>query len=199
MSDWALVVTSPNAERRVAGELCRKKYPFHFFRRRVLTVYRGQLTHKEIPAFPRYFFVPLAACWEIVRDVVDVISVVAFEPGKPAKVRESAVQRLISVCTGDGILIEPKRQARFKPGDEIFVETMDSLIYHRGRFHHACEDGSGRAIILMDWLGRQCFVSVRECDLREVRRPQIERRRKRRRNGRHRRLQPATDLCSAAA
>ena len=196
--DWALVVTTPNAEKRAVEEMSRKNFPVRFFKRRLPVVHRGKLVHKEIPAFPRYLFVPFSKCWDVVCDIRDVISVVAFDRGLPARVRATTLDRLVSMCAGGDILIEPEKPARFHPGDDVLVHTGDSLIIQRGKYHRACDDG--RAIVLLDWLGRECFVSVSENDLREVRSAVRARYKRRRRNGnRHRRRQVvATDaLCPA--
>lgn len=184
MSDWALATTYPNTEFRVASALHDRGLPFHFFTRRLLTAHRGTLRERLVPAFPRYIFVPFAACWELLRDISDIVSIVMFEKGKAASVRQPVIEKLVSLCV-DGVLAEPATAARFNAGDEITVTGIDGMLSQKGRFHHDC--GDGRSVVLLDWMGREVFVSVNDADLSK---PKLtENKRKRRRRKRNKRNQ----------
>jgi transcription antitermination factor NusG len=181
LSEWALATTYPNTEHRVATALAERELPFHFFKRRLLTAHRGVLRERLVPAFPSYIFVPFQLCWDIMREIGDIVGIVMFENGKPAKVRQSVIEKLVSICAGD-VLIERQPSARFNAGDEVVLTSLDSLLNQRVRYHHSC--GDGRSVVLLDWMGRSVFVNVKECDLQEVRPSQVQRKRRRRRRRR---------------
>lgn len=180
MPDWALAITIPNGERRVSEQMIRRDLPFHIFQRRLTLAHRGRLIQRLVPAFPRYVFIPFVTCWETVSSVSGFTGLVSFGNG-PEKVDDKIVEEIKSICPGGILLEDEKKTSRFNFGDPVSV-----LENQFGTYHHHC--GDGRAVILLNWMGRLVFVNVQECDLREVKRPpqlcKVRRRRRRRRRQR---------------
>lgn len=188
MLDWALATTYPNTEHRAAKALADRDLPFRFFKRRTLIAHRGILRERLVPAFPSYIFVPFRFCWDVVREIKDVIGVVMFENGSPAKVRQSVIDQLSSLCADD-VLVEPPTKARFNAGDEVTVTSIESTFSQKGKYLHSC--GDGRSIVLLDWMGRSVCVNVLECDLTEIAPSKDKgKRRRRRRRSRNRYTSP---------
>ena len=162
MLDWALATTYPNTENRVAKALEEWELPFRFFKRRKLIAHRGVLRERLVPAFPSYIFVPFVFCWDVMREIKDVVGIVMFENGKPARVRQTVIDKLGSMCADD-VMIEPQPRARFQAGDRVTINSIESTVTQKGTYHRSC--GDGRSIVLLDWMGRSVFVSVNESDI----------------------------------
>lgn len=155
---WALVTTQPNCERKVGEELTDRKMPFHFFKRKTLSAHRGCLVEKIIPAFPRYMFVPFEKCFDVVREVAGATGVVCFN-NRPSLIDQSVVDEIRSRCVGDILIEEESSSKKFKFGDEVIVSSLSKI----GKYHHS--DRGGRAVVLIEILGRSVFVNVNESEL----------------------------------
>jgi transcription antitermination factor NusG len=160
---WALATTWPNGERRVCDELAKREVAFHAFKRKILVAHRGCLLEKLVPAFPRYVFVPFSICWDVVRQIVGVVSLVSFD-NKPALVRSSIVEDLKARSINDVLIEDEVRStSKFNYGDEVVLINLTSTFTQVGKYHHS--DGTGRAVVILEWMGRSIFVNVDECDL----------------------------------
>jgi hypothetical protein len=163
VTDWALVTTMPSTELVVSQDLERRLLPHRLFKRRMRVAHRGRLVERLVPAFPRYVFVPEEDCFSLVENIPNLTGVVSFGRDRPARVRQHVIDQIAASCTSDDVLVEAEDSSRtgLKFGDEIFV---DAAIRGRGRYCHAT--GGGRAVVLIEWLGRSIFANVNECDLR---------------------------------
>ena len=178
MQEWALAVTLPNAERRVAEKLNDLGIAFHWFRRRMSVAHRGKLCERMVSAFPRYIFIPLMYCWDILNQVKDIAGIIMFGE-KPARIAENELQKLRSQCIDDVLLSEPE-SPRFSSGDKVMLMRLEATnrdaVFYRSL-------GQGRCIVLLDCMGSSIFVNVNDSDLKKVNPVPRSRRRRRRRNG----------------
>lgn len=181
MNEWALAVTLPNAERRAAEKLTELGIAFHWFKRKMLVAHRGKLCERIISAFPRYIFIPLLYCWDVLCKCKDVAGIVMFGE-KPARISHSVIQTIRDQCTDDDVLIEEREpEASFAAGDKVLLLGLESAnrfaIFHRAL-------GQGRSIVELDCMGRAIFVNCNESDLRKVHlQTKVPRGRRRRRRG----------------
>lgn len=163
------------------------------FFRRFMIACRGKLIQRLVPAFPRYIFIPLQNCLDVVNDIVGFVGIVMFG-NSIARVHPSVLEDL-SAMSVDGVMIEEDKPSRFRSGDSVRIASLDTITVNRiGKYHRPC--GNGRAVVLFDCMGRLTFVNVDEKDICET---YLLGKKRRRRNGRsrHRKLKQATDLCSA--
>lgn len=195
LREWALAVTLPHAEKRVTAKLADLGIAFHWFRRKLLIAHRGKLCERVISAFPRYIFVPLMYCWDVLRECKDVAQIIMFGE-TPARIADHQLDELRSQCTDD-VLIETPAEARFCAGDKVLLLNLESSS-RQAVFHRAL--GQGRSIVILDCMGRSIFVNVNESELQRVNTQTKVSRARRRRRRRNRAFprnahMPALELC----
>jgi transcription antitermination factor NusG len=181
--DWALATTAPNAEHLVSDALERFGYEHWIFRRKVSRARRGKIVNDFLPAFPRYVMVPFEQCWEVVRDVWQIIGIVCFG-GHVARVREHDFNYLVERC-GGGCVIPPEQiPERWARGERIHIGGVGLVAGHDAYYEGLL--GDGRLRVMTNMLGRLVPVDVDERDVFS-----IVSRRKRRRPGRRNRHRKA--------
>ena len=160
-ASWALAITTRGGERLASAELARWQFPHHIFWLRVEQVRRGRVHERLVPAFARYVFVPFADCWRIVENIWHVCSLVKCGD-EPVCAPENEVENLVERCGGTNVLpyVVP---AKFTQGDAVVINGYGPLRDLKGFYDHAL--GSGRACLLLDWMGRMVPVEVEEAEV----------------------------------
>jgi hypothetical protein len=184
VSPWAMIVTAPNSEHRVARELReRRNVPHHFFQRAVQSVYRGRVFSRLVPAFPRYIFAPPEVCWALRREmpsrVVDVVR--SHVDGTLWTVSNSEMESLVARCAGGNTFPSPQTQDPYTMGDEVIIVGHHAAAGHRAVYQHML--GDNHALVLFSWLGRMVPTNV---DLRDIEKWEPKERQRRRHRRRRR-------------
>jgi hypothetical protein len=189
---WALATTAPNCERRVSNRLTRLDYPHLLFKLWKSRVWKGRVHEYLVPAFPSYVFVTAKHCWEITRDIYDVLGLV--EEGQ--LIPNGVVEGLIDCCGGGDILPVVKSPERFRTGDKVVIGGFGPAAGHVGIYQYTLADE--RVCVLFDWLGQWVPVSVREDELSMMPRPApVVRKRSKRRRRAGKRYRPRYQYTSA--
>jgi len=160
---WALVWTAPGAESRASVYLAQQNFEHHCFRLRERLVESGRIVFKDRYMFPRYIFAKVNDMWERVTNTPGVIDVVRVGYA-PARVPESVVDSLLCRRDADGFIsVGPTAwHSRFRPGQPVRVSD-GPLIGYRGVFDVAT--GDGRVRVLLEMLGAQTPVELKDSDL----------------------------------
>lgn len=153
MLSWLVVFTKPRAEALAQEHLERQGFEVLCPLMRVQKQRRVKWTWVEEPLFPRYLFVGAKPeqSWAPVRSTVGVASLVKFG-GTYATVPQTLIDVLRSNAE------EPQEhRPLFKQGQKLRIVTgpyasLDAVF--------EMQDGSDRALVLLDLLGRQSRVSV---------------------------------------
>jgi transcriptional antiterminator RfaH len=150
---WLLAHTKPRLESVAEEHLCRQGYDVLCPLIRVQRLRRGKWASIEEPLFPRYVFVGVQdeQSWAPVRSAVGVSSFVKFG-GVYAEVPEALVQSL-KQSTGGALSQRPL----FVQGTRLKIvagpfASLDAIF--------DMPQGSERATVLLDLLGRQSRVIV---------------------------------------
>jgi len=161
--NWALVWTAPSAEHRASVYLAQQNFEHHAFRLRERIVEDGRIVFRDKYMFPRYIFAKVNDMWERVINTPGVVDVVRIGHA-PARVPAAVVDDLLSRRDADGyISFGPTAwQSRFRPGHPVRV-SVGPLIGYRGVFDTATD--AGRVRVLLEMLGAQTPVELKESDL----------------------------------
>jgi transcription antitermination factor NusG len=162
MPGWSLAVTMPCREAKVSEALTRFEFSNYVFKLRKNIVRNGRIFSLLVPAFPSYVFVAAEESWNFIRRVADVVGFVKFE-GAVAEVPEADIQALVRRSDPEWVLPKDDPAPRFCHGQKITI-TSSAL---RGPATYDRVASPGRAIVLVDLMGRQVPVSVAEDDLSE--------------------------------
>ncbi|MBM4192629.1 MAG: transcription/translation regulatory transformer protein RfaH [Gammaproteobacteria bacterium] len=153
MLSWLVVLTKPRTEALAEGHLERQGFEVLCPLMRVQKQRRFKWTWVEEPLFPRYLFVGAKPeqSWAPLRSTVGVVSPVKFG-GIYATVPQTLIDLLRSRA-------EERQEHRplFMQGQKLRIVTgpyasLDAVF--------EMQDGSDRALVLLDLLGRQNRVSV---------------------------------------
>lgn len=205
---WLLATTRPNAEARVSSKFVDLGVPHHLFRVRKRVAIRGRVVDTLVPAFPRYLFVAVEAETGEPIYIPDLEFVdgfagfVRFGDAQPEIVPDGEVARLIADSHGDVLAFEPR--SRFHAGDRVRIGgcRAGAVVDQIGVYQDTCEDG--RAIILVDWMGRYVPIQLDESDLEEYPKPNsklghVKNKRKNKRRRRRGKRHLSTQATAAAA
>jgi transcription antitermination factor NusG len=189
LADWALATTPPNAEHLVSADLLRLGYEHKLFKRRSTRVWHGRIVLSMPPAFPRYIMVPFDQAWDIAHNVWRVMGLVCFGE-RIARVRDRDVEQLVRRCGGGDVLPSEVAPEPFVPGERVHVVGTGLIAGHDAVYTRVTEDGKLR--LSFDMMGRMVLIDVDKRDVFSIAKI-LKLRRKRRRNGRHRKVSAATD------
>jgi transcription antitermination factor NusG len=176
--NWAVAITLPNSERRVARKLKDGDVGHRLFLQRRSRVYRGRVIERLAPALPRYILIEIERCWEIALQTKGVVGLVKFGD-QLAILRDSELRRFESYCDGDVLkplaIVEP-----FEKGELVKIKGYGLLAGQTATYDGLIEGGKMR--LLIGWMGRLVPIEV---DNREVESyARYERKRRKRRNKR---------------
>jgi transcription antitermination factor NusG len=184
MTGWSLAVTAPCREARVSDVLKQFSFDHYVFKLRKNIVRNGRIFTLLVPAFPSYVFVAARNSWDFIRDVTDVVGFVKFG-GTVAEVPDADVRALAHRAEGEKwVLPQDEPAQRFTRGQKVRI-TSGAL---QGMATYDRMASPGRAIVLVDTLGRLVPVSVLEDDLDTLIDDKRVRRAKHHRPRRHRYL-----------
>jgi transcription antitermination factor NusG len=157
---WSLAVTAPCREIHASESLTRFAFDHYLFKIRKRVVRHGHVESVVVPAFPSYIFVAARSCWDFIREVTDVVGFVKFG-SVVADVPEADVQALADKADEDWILPLEDPAPLFQRGQRVYVSN--GVIQAVGIYDRPTSPG--RAVVLVDILGRLAPVTVRESDL----------------------------------
>lgn len=157
---WSLAVTAPCREAKVSNALQQFSFDHYVFKLRKDVARNGRIFSLLVPAFPSYVFVSARNCWDFIRQATDVIGFVKFG-GIVTEVPDADVQALVRTADREFVLPQDDPPARFVRGQKIRI-TSGAL---EGPATYDRQASPGRAIVLVDTLGRLVPVSVTEGDL----------------------------------
>ena len=162
MADWSLAVTAPNAERIVSSDLSRLSYDHIWFKRRCSAVVRGRIIEQIRPAFPRYVFIQSHQSWDILRDVVKVLGIVAFGE-QLALIHQPVIDQLIVRCDGSDVFPPEEIPEPFHRGDRVFIGGYGPVAGHEAIYEQIADHGKLR--LSFDWFGRLVPIDVDQRDV----------------------------------
>jgi len=193
---WALALTAPGAEFKVAAELTLRNVPFHLFKIRKTVVRRGKVLQEPAAAFPKYIFVKVVAA-ELYRVLTETVrEIVAF-----VRVGEDcwqgsikALQETLTRADADGFLTIAPPPCRFAVGQRVLVRGNSVISGHFARFQNML--GDDQAIVEQEWLGRHVPILVRVSDLSDLESMPRRHKKKRRKHRSRRRCHSPQPLVS---
>lgn len=99
-SNWYVVYTCPNSEKKVYGELVRRDIKAFLPTRSILRQWSDRTKKMEVPLFPNYLFVnvPCSSMWTVLM-VNGVVKFVSFN-GVPAIVQEKEIDMVKQITLG---------------------------------------------------------------------------------------------------
>ncbi|MEE4317748.1 MAG: transcriptional activator RfaH [Erythrobacter sp.] len=162
MTQWHLAQVKPNADKIATRNLERQNFlTFQPLERRT-QVRGGRFVTSLRPFFPGYIFLSCpeaAAPWSLVNSTYGVARLVSFG-GKPAPVPEGIIAGLMAACGEDGTITVSHQ---LQPGDLVAVTSgpFASLV---GKIVRLTPDQ--RALVLIDFMGKQTRVRLPATDLR---------------------------------
>lgn len=185
VATWALAMTAPNIEHRVAAIFSQLKYEHHLFCHRVRSVNRGRVVERLRPAFPRYIFINMISLsWHRVLEIAGVSRFVCGYESGPIVVPSAIIEELVARQM-DGALPNPLA-SRFRFGDKVRVVGEQTFIFGNiGIYQYPV--APDRAFILLPWFdGAWSRTEIDERDIEPL--AESRRDRGRRRRGGKRRL-----------
>ena len=188
---WQLMVVAPNTEVTVQKVLDALEIKNHVFRFRKKLAHRGRIIERTSPLFPGYVFVHPQHKLDLVRCISKVLAFVRkgdARYGEIAEVSDSVVYSFLQEADADGVLPLAEESNpenwKFKPGEIVRIKDGPASGY-KATFQHPMMDG--RAIVLIDWMGRWVPVNVYEADIESGTKKEENRSWRRKRYGRARR------------
>ena len=161
---WYLVQTKPRQEQRAQTNLLRQGYDAYLPMLDVERLQGRQMVTRREPLFSRYMFVRLddsqsAPSWAPIRSTLGVTRLVAFGNNLPVSVDDELIE-IIKQREG-----KIPRRDRFSPGQLVVIT--------KGPFAgveavYKMNDGSHRAVVLLEMLSKQVSVPVEAAYLRKV-------------------------------
>ena len=161
---WFLAQCKPNSHQVAARNLARQGFEVFLPLQETTQRLRGRFVTRTRPLFPGYLFVALDirnGPWRAVNSTLGITRLVSLG-GAPTPVPDDLVAQLRQRCAPNGKLLPPPS---FQPGDQVafasgpfanFVTTIESLAPDR------------RVWVLLDLMGQQTRVAVREDQIRAV-------------------------------
>ncbi|MGD9614966.1 MAG: transcriptional activator RfaH [Alphaproteobacteria bacterium] len=161
---WFAVNTQPLAEARAQRNLENQGFRIFMPRRRKMLRHARRLTQADAPLFPRYLFIafdPRRDPWRKINSTFGVSRLV-MQGEAPPPVPDGVIEALIAVTVDGGIV---DLAAKLREGSPVRVMAgpfADQLAMLEQL------DGSGRACILLDILGRQVRTTTERRNLMPV-------------------------------
>ena len=164
--DWTLAVTAPNRESHVSAILSSLEMDHRVFRVVSRIPINGQLIEVLRPVFPGYVFVKPAESREVVLSIVGVVGFVRF--GDEIIDVDQVVENLDEESDGTCVLPWSEREEieeGFIAGDKVRIKggIAQGFVATFSRYLNR-----GRAIVLLDYMGRSVPFTVADEDLEEV-------------------------------
>ena len=157
---WAVAITHPNTESRVARDVADLGFEVFGPRIRQSAVHRGRRVYREQPMFPRYLMIRMCANIFEVMAVRYLVNLIRTTSNSPAVVSDLEIKTIKARCTGDDLLIVP-RSSRFLVGELVRPKT-GALVDMIGKY----ESSTGlRELADFMLLGREVSVSFRKGEL----------------------------------
>jgi transcription antitermination factor NusG len=179
--EWSILITQPNCENKVCRALKEREYPHYCFKLRQEVVKRGVVVEKFRPAFPRYIFVAANEKWSEIKELAGVYKFIMF--GEYVAIlsqdmMDAFVQSSTKLTNDELVLIfTEKPSENFSPGTRVRICNGIASGFF-GTFQYLI--APDRALVLVDWMGRQVPLSILECNLEKGRRRSPRSLRKRR-------------------
>lgn len=157
-TNWYVVQTLPNAERKASEHLIRQGFEIYwprYFKRRS---HARRVETILAPLFPRYMFVAVNAAtqrWRSIQSTIGVSRLVC-NGDTPALIRKQIIDG-IRAREGENGIIKLDESGRFAPGAKIRV--VDGVFSDCQGLFEAVTDGD-RVAVLLDLLGRKVRVEV---------------------------------------
>ena len=152
---WAVAITIPQAESRVAKEIVALGFECFFPMIRTSSVRRGRRVYEIEPLFRRYLFVRMCDAIYELLSVRQIIGFIQKTNSGIATASDAVIREIKNRCTGEGFLITPK-QAKFITGQRVRPKSgaLSNLV---GVFDGLQIDNQESA--LFNLLGRSVRVS----------------------------------------
>jgi transcription antitermination factor NusG len=159
---WSLATTAPNREKHVGEILVSIKMEHRIFLACARIVRNGQVIHCMRPVFPGYVFIRPENQFGLVQSIIGILGFVRFG-GSVADVTDT-VMALDSESDGSSVLLRSKEEpiSKFAEGEKIRIKDGVMTGYF-GVFSRMLY--SDKAIVLLEWMGRQVPFTVRESQI----------------------------------
>jgi transcriptional antiterminator RfaH len=159
---WYLIQTKPRQEIRAQNNLKQQGYKVYCPMLSVEKILKGKVVMKSEVMFSRYIFIQARSCsdivWVSIRSTPGVSNFVSFG-GEPAKVESGLIEQLLS----QEQQVAPEKL--FNKG-ECLLLTSGPFAGFEG-FYKA-DGGEGRAIVLLDFLGKATQLQVQTAILTKL-------------------------------
>ena len=156
---YAVAITSPMRESRVAGDISALGFSVFYPRVRSLAIRRGRRVYRTSPMFPRYVLVQM--CKEIFDLKVDyLIGFIRTIDRTLALVQDQEIKKIRDRCSGDDIFTM-SRNARFLPG-ELVRPKSGAFVDQIGKFESSIQN---KELAAFYCLGRETIISFKYGEL----------------------------------
>ena len=162
---WYAVHTKPRQEARAYLNLAQQGYPVFLPLLTAEKVSRHKLVLKEEPLFPRYLFIELDTArtgrgWSAIRSTLGVSGLVTFG-STPAKISAHVIEQLRAYQQAGA----QQPQRLFHNGDRLAI--VDGPFAGLEAVYQL-PSGEDRALVLIEWLGKQVPLQVPPASLRQA-------------------------------
>ena len=161
-NQWYLIQTKPRQEIRAQNNLKQQGYKVYFPMLSVEKILKGKVVMKSEVMFSRYIFIQAGSrsdiVWVSIRSTPGVSNFVRFG-GEPAKVETGLIKQLLS------------HEQQVAP--EKLFNKGECLLLTSGPFagfeaFYKADGGEGRAIVLLDFLGKATQLQVQTAVLTKL-------------------------------
>jgi len=172
---WALAITAPRAEFKVAEALREREIDHHLFKIREIVARRGRLIERVAAAFPRYVFIATNGLHLLFDQVHDIIDYARDNANQIWRGDQHVLSEILARTDAEGFLPIQEIPCAFRLGEHVIVRGDNIITGYQAVFQRSI--GNARAIVEQQWLGRYVPIVVQICDLEAL----TERRRKKKR------------------
>jgi hypothetical protein len=177
---FAIGISKPACEFRVARQLSKYNFPHHVFKIKRRIAIRGRARDRFLPAFPTYIFVGnIEQQWEFLRERCGIVRFLHRE------IPPGIVPGLVAMVDANGVFPTTETLSRrFKSGQRVRIIGTSALAGQLATFERMIDNDI--ALVLIPWLGRSVPLSLDERDLMPENHSGVTRRKRRGRRNRRR-------------
>ena len=158
-SNWYLVYTKPNQERRAYSNLVNQGLEVFLPQICVLGKTTTKTKKTLVPMFPRYLFVRINIQqdnWPVLRSTKGVNHLVTFGD-LPAIVPIDVINLLKFFCTEEGVINQDKLSKQFIKGELVYID--DGLLAgHEAIFLH--QNSKKRVMVLLELADKETTIQI---------------------------------------
>ena len=157
---FAVAITMPSRESRVAEDISALGFSVFYPRVRSLVIRRGRRVYRTSPMFPRYLMVEMCAKIFDVLAVDYLTGFIRTADHTLALVQDQEIENIKERCTGDNVFTLPKN-SRFLPGELVRVNegALSDLL---GKYESSSRN---RELAAFMFMGRSVICSFKKGEL----------------------------------